>query len=80
MSAIKSSPSRPRMSPQPMPMIGSSACTRAAILNATLQFIRSHPFRDMTVNSLMASAGLGRSAFYQYFKDLHEVIRNEQVI
>jgi AcrR family transcriptional regulator len=28
----------------------------------------------MTVNSLMASTGVGRSAFYQYFQDLHEVM------
>ncbi len=28
----------------------------------------------MTVNSLMASAGLSRSAFYQYFQDLHELM------
>jgi AcrR family transcriptional regulator len=28
----------------------------------------------MTVNALMASTGLSRSAFYQYFKDLHEVM------
>jgi hypothetical protein len=80
MSAIKSSPSRPRMSLQPMLMIGRSECTRVAILNATLKFIWSHPFRDITVNSLMASTGLGRFAFYPYSKDLHDVIRNEQLI
>jgi AcrR family transcriptional regulator len=28
----------------------------------------------MTVNSVMASTGVGRSAFYQYFSDLHEVM------
>ena len=28
----------------------------------------------MTINSLMAPTGVGRSAFYQYFKDLHEVM------
>jgi AcrR family transcriptional regulator len=28
----------------------------------------------MTVQSLMASTGVGRSAFYQYFKDLHEMM------
>ena len=33
--------------------------------------MRSHPFRDMTVNVLMAPTGLSRSAFYQYFNDLH---------
>jgi AcrR family transcriptional regulator len=43
--------------------------TRAAILNAALDFLWSHPFRDMTVNAVMASAGASRSAFYEYFGD-----------
>ena len=30
------------------------------------------PFREMTVAELMAITGISRSAFYQYFKDLHE--------
>lgn len=54
--------------------IGKSERTRAAILNAALEFIWSHPFRDMTVGSLMASTGVSRSAFYQYFNDLHELM------
>ena len=62
------------MSPQPTLKIGKSERTRAAILNAALDFIWSHPFRDMTVNLLMASTGVSRSAFYQYFKDLHELM------
>jgi len=28
----------------------------------------------MTVNALMASTGLSRSAFYQYFRDLHDLM------
>ena len=63
-----------RVSPQPVPKIGKSERTRAAILNAALDFIWSRPFRDMTINSLMAPTGVSRSAFYQYFKDLHEVM------
>ena len=74
MSEIENSSSPLRMSPQPTLKIGKSERTRAAILNAALDFIWSHPFRDMTVASLMASTGVGRSAFYQYFKDLHEVM------
>ena len=54
--------------------IGKSERTRAAILNAALDFIWSHPFRDMTVNSLMASTDLSRSAFYQYFEDIHKMM------
>jgi TetR/AcrR family transcriptional regulator, ethionamide resistance regulator len=74
MSETKQSASPLYVSPQPIPKIGRSERTRAAILNAALDFIWSHPFRDMTVNSLMASTGVGRSAFYQYFKDLHDLM------
>ena len=74
MSDIKQSSSRPRVSPQPVPKIGKSERTRAAILDAALKFIWSHPFRDLTVNVLMAPTGLSRSAFYQYFNDLHDLM------
>ena len=60
--------------PQPSGKIGKSERTRAAILNAAVDFLWTHPFREMTVNSLMAPTGVGRSAFYQYFKDLHELM------
>jgi AcrR family transcriptional regulator len=62
------------VSPQATLRVGKSERTRAAILNAALDFLWSHPFRDMTVHSLMASTGVSRSAFYQYFGDRHEVI------
>jgi len=74
MSDFKQSRSRPRVAPEPRPRIGKSERTRAAILDAALEFIWSHPFRDMTVNSLMTSTGLSRSAFYQYFEDLHDLM------
>ena len=74
MSSIKRSTSSLRVSPQAVLKIGKAERTRAAILNAALDFLWSHPFRDMTVNSLMAPTGVGRSAFYQYFKDLHELM------
>jgi AcrR family transcriptional regulator len=56
------------------PTIRKSDRTRAAILNAALDFIWMHPFRNMTVSSLMAATGVSRPAFYQYFKDLHQVM------
>ena len=62
------------MSPEAVPKIGKSARTRAAVLNAALDFVWTRPFRDMTVTSLMASTGVSRSSFYQYFGDLHEVM------
>jgi len=54
--------------------IGKAERTRVEILNAALDFIWSHPFRDMTVGSLMASTGVSRSAFYRYFSDLYDVM------
>jgi AcrR family transcriptional regulator len=74
MSNIEKSSSRLRASPQPTLKIGKSERTRSAILDAGLKFIWSRPFRDMTVSSLMASTNLSRSAFYQYFNDLHELM------
>ena len=76
MPEIKRSSSRPRAAPKPTPRIGKSERTRAAILDAALEFIWSHPFRDMTVNTLMSSAGLSRSAYYQYFNDLHDLMES----
>ena len=67
-------PSPLQVSPQPSSRIGKSERTRAAILNSALDFIWSYPFRDLKVDSLMAPTGVGRSAFYQYFKDLHELM------
>jgi len=63
-----------RVSPQPALKISKSEHTRTAILNAALDILWSHPFRDMTVNSLMVPTSVGRSAFYQYFEDLHELM------
>ena len=74
MSEIEKSLSPLRMSPQPTLKIGKAERTRATILNAALDLIWSNPFRDMTVSSLMAATGVSRSAFYQYFKDLHELM------
>jgi len=74
MSEIKKTLSPLRVNPQPTLKIEKSARIRAAILSAALEFVWSHPFRNLTVNALMASTGLSRSAFYQYFKDLYEVM------
>jgi len=48
--------------------------TRTAILNSALEFLWAQPFREMTVAELMSITGVGRSAFYQYFKDRHELM------
>ena len=74
MSEMKQSPHRLHMAPKPAPRITKSDRTRAAILDAALEFIWSRPFREMNVNSLMASTDLSRSAFYQYFDDIHKLM------
>lgn len=73
MSAIRHS-SRLRAEPVARPRIGRSEQTRAQILDAAFEFLWSNPFRDMTVNSLMAATTVSRSAFYQYFRDIHELM------
>src|SRR5210317_1877499 len=61
--------------PEPIPRIGRSERTRAEILDAAFEFLWSRPFRDMTVNSLMATTSISRSAFYRYFDDIHELMQ-----
>ena len=74
MSDRKASSPPLRVEPQPVLKIGKSERARVAILNAGLEFVWSHPFRDLTVNALMTPTGMSRSAFYQYFKDLHDLM------
>jgi AcrR family transcriptional regulator len=69
------SPSPLRASPLPSSRIGKSERTRAAILNAALDLLWSHPFHEMTISTLMAPTDVGRSAFYKHFDDIHEVMR-----
>ncbi|UCF21122.1 MAG: TetR/AcrR family transcriptional regulator [Gemmatimonadota bacterium] len=76
MSEQLNSPLRPHAEPHPSAKLRKSDVTRAAILNAALEFLWSHPFREMSVVSLMASTALSRSAFYQYFHDLHELMES----
>ena len=67
-------PSQIRVVPEPTAKITKADRTRAVILNAALEFIWARPFREMTVNSLMASTDLSRAAFYQYFEDVHQMM------
>lgn len=48
--------------------------TRLTIVNAALEFLWSHPFREMNVSLLMSKTGIARSAFYQYFDDLYQLM------
>lgn len=70
----KIEPSPLRAEPEPVSRVGKAERTRAAILNAVLDFLWSRPFRDITISGLMESTDVSRSAFYQHFTDLHEVM------
>jgi hypothetical protein len=62
----------------PLPKIGIKTTkverTYLKILNSAMNLIWPPPFHDITVNSLMVSTGVSRAAFYQYFKDLYELM------
>jgi AcrR family transcriptional regulator len=70
------SSTRPRAPLRPSTRLRKSDRSRAEILDAALEFLWSRPFREMTVASLMASTALSRSAFYQYFHDVHELMES----
>ncbi len=75
MSDIVSSSTRPRAQPRLSKKITRHERTRTEILDAALEFLWSHPFRDLTVNALMRNTSVSRSAFYQYFEDLHDLMQ-----
>jgi AcrR family transcriptional regulator len=75
-SNIKNPPSPLHLTPQATTRIERSEKTRTAILNVALDFLWSRPFREMTVNELMATTGASRSAFYHYFNDLYDVMES----
>ena len=45
-----------------------------AILSAARSFLEKHPFREMTVEGVMARTGLSRPAFYAYFRDRYDLV------
>ena len=74
MSTTKNHLTRPHAEPRPSGRVRKSDRTRAEILDAALAFLWSNPFRDMTVVTLMKTTALSRSTFYQYFKDVYDVL------
>lgn len=74
MSENSYSSTRPHAQPRPSTRLRKSDRSRAEIVDSALDFFWSRPFREMTVGTLMASTALSRSAFYQYFHDLHELM------
>ena len=43
------------------------------ILEATEDFLRDRPFRDLTIDEVMDRTGLSRPSFYVYFRDRHHL-------
>jgi AcrR family transcriptional regulator len=47
---------------------------RREIVRAAVCFLAANSFRDLTVGELMAQTTLSRPAFYQYYRDLHDLL------
>jgi TetR/AcrR family transcriptional regulator, ethionamide resistance regulator len=48
--------------------------TRREILAAADRFLRERPFRDLSVEVVMADTGLTRTAFYRHFDDVTDLV------
>lgn len=48
--------------------------TRAQILAAASSALRERPYRELTIEELMAGAGLSRTIFYRHFDDLGDLV------
>jgi AcrR family transcriptional regulator len=48
--------------------------TRRQILEAADSFLREHPFREISLDAVMAQTGLTRTAFYRHFDDVPELV------
>ena len=44
------------------------------ILAAAENFLKEFPFRDMTIDEVMARTGLSRPSFYEYFRDRNHLV------
>jgi TetR/AcrR family transcriptional regulator, ethionamide resistance regulator len=62
--AIQTPPKRRRRSPE---------SAEREILDAAEAFLRERPFRDLTVDEIMARTTLSRPSFYVYFRDRHHL-------
>lgn len=50
------------------------AAAERQILDAAEKLLRERPYRDLTVDDVMAEAGQSRTAFYRHFHDLRDLI------
>lgn len=51
---------------------------RRQIRDAAVEFLRHHPFRELSVDAVMAQTPLARTAFYRHFDDVTELIEQLQ--
>ena len=49
---------------------------RRLIKASAAKFLWEHPFREMTVAKIMSGTVLSRPSFYQYYKNVHHLIRD----
>jgi len=52
---------------------------RRQIRDAAVEFLRKHPFREMSIDAVMAGTQLARTAFYRHFDDVTELIQQLQL-
>ena len=50
---------------------------KTQILNALLNMMKKMPFREITVSSLVQTAGVGRASFYRNYKSVEDVLLQE---
>lgn len=48
---------------------------RRQIRDAAVNFLRQHPFREMSVDAVMGQTTLARTAFYRHFDDVTELVQ-----
>lgn len=48
--------------------------TRRQIIDAAVKLLRERPFRDISVDALMAETGHSRTVFYRHFDDIPDLI------
>lgn len=50
------------------------AAAERQILDAAEKLLRERPYRDLTVDEVMAAAGQSRTAFYRHFRDRQDLV------
>jgi TetR/AcrR family transcriptional regulator, ethionamide resistance regulator len=48
---------------------------RQQIRDAAVEFLREHPFRELSVDAVMGQTTLARTAFYRHFDDVTELVQ-----